>query len=44
MLLTNQKTINYEIYIKNIQKPLCLFFDFAKILKQITFLLVKKRL
>ena len=37
MLLTNQKTINYEIYIKNIQKPLFLFFVIAKVAHQLHF-------
>ena len=37
MLLTNQKTINYETYIKNIQKPLLLFFVSAKVLHELRF-------
>lgn len=31
MLLTNQKTINYENLSKNLRKPLPYFFDGAKI-------------
>lgn len=36
MLLTNQKTINYENLSKNKRKPLLDFFDGAKILETIT--------
>ena len=35
MLLTNQKTINYENLSKNIGEPPLVFFDGAKILQPI---------
>jgi len=43
MLLTNQKTINYENLSKKPRKPL-LFFDGTKIIHLVTLLQVKNQL